>query len=73
MRQTPNSTKKGETMARYLVRVEVPATWTIEIQAEDEDAANIAARELVGGEAGSPGPAVVDWSEAEWTLDEIEG
>jgi len=60
-------------MTRYLVRIEAPATWTVEIHAEDEDEANIAARELVGGEAGSPGPAVVDWAEADWTLDEVEG
>lgn len=60
-------------MARYLVCINAPATWTVEIHAEDEDAANIAARELVGGVAGSPGPAVVDWEEADWTLDEVEG
>ena len=67
-------------MTRYLVRVEVPATWTIEIHAEDEDAANIAARELLGEVVnhpsglvvGSPGGPVIDWTEGEWTLEEVE-
>ena len=60
-------------MTRYLVRIDAPATWTIEIHAEDEDEANTKLRELVWAEAGSPGPAVVDWAEADWTLDEVEG
>lgn len=57
-------------MARFLVRVEVPATWTIEVEAEDEDGAGVAVRELVGGVAGTPGGLVVDWAEADWTLPE---
>ena len=62
-------------MARYLVRIEAPATWTIEIHAEDEDEANTKLRELVGDSmgAGEQPVWVVDWDEVDWTLDEVEG
>ena len=45
----------------------------VEVHAEDEDAADIAARELVGSVAGNPGGVVVDWDEAEWSMEEVEG
>jgi hypothetical protein len=73
MRQTPSRDTKGETMARYLVRIDAPATWVVEVHAEDEDAADIAARELVGSVAGNPGGLVVDWDEANWSMEEVEG
>lgn len=66
-------------MPRYLVRVEVPATWVVEVHAEDEDEASIAVREIVGDVAGTPGTGelvdefgtlVIDWGEADWTLPE---
>lgn len=65
-------------MKRYLVRVEAPATWTVEVHAEDEDAATIGAGELVESAAGTPGGNeaarfVIDWGEVNFTLDEVEG
>ena len=57
-------------MPRFTVRIDVPATWTIEVEAEDEEVVDIKMRELVGTIAGNPGGLVVDWDEAEWSMDE---
>lgn len=57
-------------MARFTVRIDVPATWNIEVEAEDEEVVDIKVRELVGTLAGNPGGLVVDWDEAEWSMDE---
>jgi hypothetical protein len=80
MRQTPSSIKKGETMkenekkaTRYLVRIDAPATWTIEVHAEDEEEADIATREALGVLVGTPSGLEIDLDAAEWSMEELEG
>jgi hypothetical protein len=70
MRQTPSSETKGETMPRFTVRIEAPATWTVEVEAEDEEEVDIKMQKLVESVAGNPSGLVVDWDEAEWSMDE---
>jgi hypothetical protein len=70
MRQTPSRDTKGETMPRFTVRIEAPATWTVEVEAEDEEEVDIEMQKLVGSVAGNPSGLVVDWDEAEWSMDE---
>jgi len=57
-------------MTRFTVRIDAPATWTVEVEAEDEEEVDIKMRELVGSFAGNPSGLVVDWDEAEWSMDE---
>ncbi len=57
-------------MPRFTVRIEAPATWTVEVEAEDEEEVDIKMQKLVGSVAGNPSGLVVDWDEAEWSMDE---
>ncbi len=59
-------------MATFRVRIDAPATWFVEIEAEDEDEADVKTRELLGD---STAPEhlpnwEVDLGEAEWSFDE---
>jgi len=59
-------------MATFTVRIDAPATWYVEIEAEDEDEADVKTRELLG-DSTAPGHLPnweVDLGEAEWSFDE---
>jgi hypothetical protein len=59
-------------MPIFKVRIDAPATWFVEIEAEDEDEADVKTRELLG-DSTAPGHLPtweVDLGEAEWSFDE---
>ncbi len=59
-------------MPTFKVRIDAPATWFVEIEAGDEDEANVKTRELLG-DSRSPGHLPtweVDLGEAEWLINQ---
>lgn len=59
-------------MAKFTIRIEAPATWVVEVEAEDEEEADIAVRELLGDAINNKKPMAweIDFGASEWSMDE---